>query len=169
MHHMTSTVAWSLLMVAAVVSQGCSRGGDPKMLIRDANNSNGRRLMNLYAQHQAEYQYGPKNESSFKRYIATKNPIALEEMGIPLDTLDTVFISERDGQPFFIRYGAPFAAGGRQAIVTEREGVEGKAVVFFHGPREVVVPAADLKAYQAGEKDELPEKPVATPPQGGKG
>ena len=39
----------------------------------------------------------------------------------------------------------------------EAQGVGGKSLVVFSGPKEVEVLVAELDAYKKGEKDEKPE------------
>lgn len=150
-----------LLIVAAGFFHGCGPGvPDPRALVRTFNDANGKRLVNLYNQYQAEYGAGPKNESDLRKFILARSPAALEEMGVSVDTLDSLFVSEGDKQPFFIRYGAP-VVGGRQALVFESQGMGGSVAVFFGGPKVVRVPATEVDAYKAGQKDELP---AAGPP-----
>ena len=150
-----------LLAAGAGFLHGCGPGvPDPKSLVRTFNDANGKRLVNFYNQYQMEYGAGPKNEADLRKFILAKNPAALEEMGVSADNLDSLFVSEQDKQPFFIRYGAP-VVGGRQALVFESQGSGGSVAVFFGGPKVVRVPAAEVEAYKAGQKDELP---AAGPP-----
>lgn len=144
------------LVACAVFLHGCGPGvPDPKLLVKSFNDANGKRLVNLYSQYQAEYGRGPKDEAALRKFILAKSPAALEEMGISSGSLDSVFISEQDKQPFFIRYGAP-VTGGRQALVIESQGSGGTVAVFFTGPKMERIPAAEIEAYKAGHKDETP-------------
>lgn len=153
-------VATVLLLSGIAVCAGCG-SGDPqaaaKAVVRRYNDTNGKRLANFYGQYQSEFLAGPKDEETLRNYVAGKSAEALEEMGVTADRMDGLFVSERDGQPFFIRYGMQRPRGGRQAIVFETLGVGGKALVVFSGPMEVEVPVDELDAYKNGAKDISPE------------
>lgn len=145
------------IVVAAAVISGCGPATpDARAVIRKFNDDNGKRLVNLYAQYQAEYGVGPANEQELRRFIKNKSPAALEEMGVQADALDALFVSERDKQPFFIRYRLPIARG-TQALVFESQGVGGSVSVYFKGPRVVSVPSAEVADYREGAKDDAPE------------
>jgi hypothetical protein len=152
----------SVLLLSGLVSYAGCGSGDPqaaaKAVVRRYNDTNGKRLANFYGQHQSELLAGPKDEKSFKKFIADRPAAVLEEMGVTAADVDGLFISERDKQPFFVRYGLPRPRGVRQALVCETQGVGGKALVVFSGPQEVVVPVAELDAYKKGDKDESPEQ-----------
>jgi hypothetical protein len=148
----------SAALLGTVMCGGCGSGQtDVRSLVRKYNNTHGKRLANLYGQFQAEWGRGPKDEKELKRFIAAKSPAALEEMGVTVDVVDELFSSERDKQPFFVRYGLKQPRSGSQAIVFETQGVGGKALVVFSGPLEVQVPLAELESYKRGEKDPSPE------------
>ena len=146
-----------LVLGGLVWCSGCGSGNPQaaaKAVVRRYNDTNGKRLANFYGQYQSEFLSGPKDENTLKQFISGKPASALEEMGVTAEGVDGLFVSERDKQPFFVRYGAPRPRGGRQALVFETQGVGGKALVVFSGPKEVEVPVAELDAYKKGEKDE---------------
>ena len=150
----------SLLLGGLVTCAGCGSGNPQaaaKAVVRRYNDTNGKRLANFYCQYQSEFLSGPKDEKSLKNFIAGRPAAALEEMGVTVDGVDGLFVSERDKQPFFVRYGLKRSSGGRQALVFETQGTGGKALVVFVGPKELEVPVAELDAYKKGEKDESPE------------
>jgi len=149
--------AWVLVTLLLGSLCGCGpTKGEAKAFIQKMNSSNGKRLVNLYAQYQGEYGSGPKSDVIFKKYIAAKSPAALEEMGVAPGSIDKLFISERDGQPFFIRYGIPYVGGLQQAVVFESQGQGGKVNVFFFGLKTLEVNAGEVAAYKDGSKDERP-------------
>lgn len=79
---------------------------------------------------------GPKDEAEFKNYLKT-DPTAIYLMKraeITPEGVDDIFISERDGEPFKIRYGLKGVADF--AIVFESVGVEGKRLVALTPPVE---------------------------------
>ncbi len=153
--------AVSVLVLSGFVgSAGCGSGNPQaaaKAVVRRYNDTNGKRLANFYGQYQSEFLSGPKDEKTLKQFIAGQPASALEEMGVKAEGVDGLFVSERDKQPFFIRYGLKRPTGGRQALVFEAQGAGGKSLVVFGGPKEVEVPVAELAAYKKGEKDEKPE------------
>jgi hypothetical protein len=158
--------AFSLLVVAVGLLHGCGPGApDPKALVRSLNDANGKRLVNFYNQYQMEFGRGPKDEAELRKFILAKSPAALDEMGVSAETLDSLFVSERDKQPFFIRYGAP-VGGGRQALVMESQGSGGLVAVFFSGPKVVQATAAEAEDYKSGRKDE-PSSVESAPPRPG--
>ena len=149
-----------LVLSGFVGSTGCGSGSPQaaaKAVVRRYNDTNGKRLANFYGQYQSEFPSGPKDEQTLKQFIAGRSPAALEEMGVKAEGVDGLFVSERDKQPYYIRYGLKRPTGGRQALVCEAQGVGGKSLVVFSGPKEVEVLVAELDAYKKGEKDEKPE------------
>lgn len=90
---------------------------------------------------------GPKNEEAFKKYIAGVDQELLGSMGIDPTQIDKLFVSERDQQPFDIRYDV--RSSFREAMVGlifEREGVGGSRLV---GMSTIAVKEiADPEQYQ---------------------
>lgn len=156
-----------ILVAALTVLVGCGQGPrDAKSIIREANDVNGRRLVNLYGQYQAIHGHSPKTEQAFRKGIEARGATALEEMGVPTADLSPLFLSERDGQPFEVRYAAPYVPGSRQALVFESRGVEGKRAVFFTGGTVVHVPESECAAYRSGSMDRMPADDPAPNGQG---
>ena len=97
-----------VVAMACLVFTGC--GGPPtaEEAIAEANNSNIKRVANLYSmvQMRAGRQFaGPQDEEEFKKVLSETAPLILERMGVDPSSIDSVFVSERDGEPFTIRYG----------------------------------------------------------------
>lgn len=153
-------------MLLAVL--GCGSGESEVLsVIRSNNDCNGKRLANLYYFHQtlSPRREGPKDEAGFRTFISSVKPEQLAEMNVDVGRLDDLFVSERDGVPFLIRYGVaiPGVGGGHhQAVIFERQGQRGQISVYMTGPRVVDIPVADSEAYQQGLHDILgipPEQP----------
>jgi len=92
---------------------------------------------------------GPKNEAELKDYLKN-NPTAVHltaRIDVTPETVDDIFISDRDGQPFVIRYGLKGIADF--AIVFEAEGVEGKRLIALRSPIEV--DETEYEAYLNGD------------------
>ena len=153
------SLASSLLAVAIT---GCGGGPDGDAILKDANKNNGERLANAYSFYQNKNGVGPSDVESFKTFIQNDIPADLKKtMDIPSGSLDELFVSEHDGQPFFIRPEAPQPTTGslQQAVVIETQGVGGTIQVFYTGPKMVEAPAADAEAYKSGYKDIVPGPP----------
>jgi hypothetical protein len=155
-----------------LVTVGCSSSQNAAAIIAQMNDSNGKRLANLYAIHQARHGWvGPANKAAFVKFIQKDmHPTELAGTGVDPGSLDSLFVSERDKEPFFIRYGveAPSWAVSRQAVVFEEKGAGGRIAVFMTGPKVIEVSAGEIEAYREGKKDEVPPKPVSGPPAGNK-
>ncbi len=125
----------SLLVVSLVAMElclGCS-SPDPANLLAEANNSNIQRLANLYEAYQSRHNWrGPKDEAEFKSFLKGWNPKKLTNVGVDPNAIDDVFVSDRDGEPFQVRYGVPGHIMGSDApVVFETTGIDGKRMVGF--------------------------------------
>lgn len=151
--------AFALLTTAALVTSGltgCSSGPNGEQALKDINRNNGERLANAYSFYQNLKGAGPPDAATFKTFIETEIPAGTKTtMEIPSGSLDALFVSERDGQPFDIRPEAPRPNTGSvaQAVIFETQGVDGKLQVFYTGPKMVEVPAGEIAAYKSGDKD----------------
>jgi hypothetical protein len=113
---------------------GCSSHTDPDSAIASVNETNIQRLANLYFTYQSQHEWrGPADEAEFKSFLRGYNPHKLTRIGIDPNSLDKLFISERDGQPFKIRYGVLGSAMGSSApVVFESAGAgKGRLVGFL--------------------------------------
>lgn len=108
------------------------------------------RLYNCYALYAHYNQYrGPKDEASWKEFLSqSRFERNLKLMQIDRNALDELFIGERDGQPYKIRYGVNGL--GNKAVIFEAEGVDGLRFVALETPEEVG--EADYEAYWSGKK-----------------
>jgi len=123
---MASRVFFGTLILAGwILVGGC--GDSAATMIQDANRANIQRLTNLYTRHQMQKAgQGPKSEQEFKKFIQGLDAETLKNMGIELSSLDSLFVSERDQQPFDIRYGVKSSfRDAAQGLVFERVGLEG--------------------------------------------
>jgi hypothetical protein len=112
---------------------GCGRTVDPNEAIASVNKTNIQRLANLYFTYQMKNRWkGPKNEADFKKFISSYNPAKLTRIGIDPNAIDALFINERDGEPFKIRYSvAGSAMGSSEPVIFESVGDDGKRLVGF--------------------------------------
>ncbi len=155
----------SFILVVGLLSLSLSLGGcggyTPESALRDANRTNIQRLANLYTQYQFSNKFkGPADEATFREFIQGPGRESLEKMGITLTSVDDLFINERDGEPFNIRYGVPTSTrGSKEPVIFESEGKGGKRMVAFLNMVQREVDAA--------EYDQLwSSKPAAKPDAG---
>jgi len=155
------TLTVVILGLTAVTGCGPTRPNVASM-IAAVNDANGKRLANLYAIYQSRYLgNGPRDKATFEKFIAQEMTRAeLDGTGVDQKSLDTLFMSERDGQPFFIRYGVqspdPSSTAVNLAVIFESQGVNGNVAVYMTGPKMVAVPQAEVEDYRAGKRDRLP-------------
>jgi hypothetical protein len=142
--------AW--LFVGTLV--GCSNSSDPVDAVTKANATNLRRLASLYFAYQSENNWrGPADEAQFKKFIQGVNPAKLNRVGIDPAKIDEIFINERDGQPFKIRYGVlGNVRGSTEPVVFEATGEGGNRMVGFLDMQQREVDAAEYDRLFASGK-----------------
>jgi hypothetical protein len=131
---------------------GCSRGTDPESAIAAVNRQNIQRLANLYFAYQMKHEWqGPPDEQAFKEFLRGYNANKLARIGIDPNAIDDLFISERDGQPFKIRYGITGSAmGSSEPVIFEVEGGGGRRMVGFLNMVQREVTEAEYNDLWAG-------------------
>ena len=149
-------------LVALGSSLGCG-SADPADLLAAANDSNIQRLANLYEAFQSRHNWrGPQDEDDFKSFLRGWNPKKLSNIGVNPDAIEEVFVSQRDGEPFQVRYGVPgHIMGSDAAVVFEKVGVDGKRKVGFLNMTTQEVDAAEYDRLWSGAADKqqnLPRK-----------
>lgn len=135
------------------VLAGCRRGIDPDAAIAKVNETNIQRLANLYLTYQMKNGWqGPADEATFKKFISSYNPKKLTRIGIDPNAIDALFVNDRDGQPFKIRYSvAGSAMGCSEPVVFESTGDDGKRVVGFLNMEQRQVEDAEYNDLWAGK------------------
>ncbi len=123
-----------LFLIGSVFWVGCgeARPSADDMLAK-SNQENMQRLITIYVRYQLNNGgKGPPSEAEIRKYIAESSPKRLERIGVDINAIDDLFISERDSKPFKIRYGVRGnSRGSNEPIIFEAEGVEGKRRVGF--------------------------------------
>lgn len=160
MRHLQRRNVFLLCLAAMGCLLGC--GPDPADLLAEANDSNVQRLANLYVAYQSRNDWrGPTDEAEFKAFLNGWNPAKLASIGVDSTSIDDLFVSSRDGEPFRIRYGVPGHIMGSDApVIFESTGVKGKRMVGFLNmtTREVddaeyeQLWSSDLEQYSAAER-----------------
>ena len=139
--------------LAIVVAVGCGRDVSTDDLVAQANSTNIERLASLYTGYQSENEWrGPPDEAAFKAYIRAFDPQKLKRIGIDPAAADTLFTSERDGQPFKIRYADKGSAmGSTEPVVFESTGLDGRRQVGFLDMTEREVDEAEYQSLWSGK------------------
>ncbi len=128
----------TVIVLACLVlsSVGCEKQIDTD--VSAFNKANISRLKNAYIMYMAAHdQVGPADEEQLKKYMRENKAavVRLKRMGVSPDDIDSMFSSDRDGEPFVIRWGLKGLAD--HAMIFEATGVDGKRMVAFGTPREV--------------------------------
>lgn len=131
----TSLKTLATATMACLLMVGCGGGKSPEQVLADSNDSNMKRMANLYLLVQmvpGRDFAGPKDEEEFKSVVRAASPDVLTQMGVDPNSLDQVFVSDRDNEPFAIRYGVKGSPYGcQEAVIFEKTGVDGKRMVGF--------------------------------------
>ena len=147
---------YTLLSILALVwDGGCADRVTAEVAAK--NDSNIKRLVNLYWGYQFLHGWqGPKDQQALKDFVKQgKLPAKnFQMMGIDPEKLDSIFISERDGQPFKVKYGVGGGIGVVAPIVFEKVGYGGKKQVGFLTP--IVEEVDDSRYNELWEKGGLP-------------
>lgn len=153
----------TLLMVGCFLIGvvGCGGGDNSASMIADLNSNNAKRLANLYALYQMNNNWqGPNDEAELRDFIKTQSPKRLKRGGIDIGNLDDLFISERDGKPFKIRWGLVSRVRGPSLpVVFEEEGVEGKRQIGFTNSAMQEVESSEYDRLWSIDPDDLDKAP----------
>jgi hypothetical protein len=128
---------WAITLAICIVAGGCLVGcgdsSDRESAIAAVNQQNIQRLANLYFAYQMKHDWhGPPDEQAFKQFLRGYNPDKLARIGIDPNAIDALFVSERDGEPFKIRYGVRGSAmGSSEPVIFESKGAGGRRNVGF--------------------------------------
>lgn len=144
---MRSLLTACLVLAAA----GCGRDVSTDDLVAQANSTNIERLASLYTGYQSEHEWaGPPDEAAFKAYIRAFDPQKLKRIGVDPAAADSLFTSERDGQPYKIRYAVKGSAmGSTEPVIFESTGVDGRRQVGFLDMTEREVDDAEYQSLWA--------------------
>lgn len=162
-----------LMVLGIAALAGCQASPEQQMkdAFRDAFRENGRRVAVIYARYMSSPTKpvtgpngfaGPADEAELRRFIAATPSAALEEIGIKSAESAELFASERDGQPFRVRYGIKGPLSTTYAVLCEAQGVNGRVKVFKSDGSSVEVAADEADAYMAGKHDSAYDPASAT-------
>jgi hypothetical protein len=139
---------------------GCTSQTDPDSAIASVNETNLQRLANLYFTYQSKHDWrGPANEAEFKSFLRGYNPAKLTRIGIDPNAIDGLFISERDGQPFKIRYGVVGSAmGSAEPVVFESTGDGERRLVGFLNMQQREVDETEYNSLWSATASPAPQR-----------
>lgn len=126
------SVAPLLALATTCLVVGCGKA-DPNQRFAELNSTNLQRLVTLYGAFQSRNElWGPRDDAAFKEFVQRVSPKKLERIGVDAASVDQIFVSGRDGEPFTVRYGVRGAVkGSNEPVVFESTGVDGKRMVGF--------------------------------------
>jgi len=142
-----------LLMATLGLVVGCGGGNN----LSELNDSNIERLANLYhAFQKANNWEGPADEEEFKNFIRNYTPRKLKRIEVDPAKLDELFVSERDGEPFEIRYGVTGSMMGcSKPVVFESVGVGTRKMIGFLDMTQRQVEQEEYDDLLAGRGDDV--------------
>ena len=143
--------------IFVVTLTGCS-GASSDSMFAAATDSNAKRLGTLYAQFQLsnadDYLLGPSDKEKFVEFIQSRSSSGLQRIGVDKNNLDALFVSERDQQPFKIRWEVQgISRGPAQPVIFESAGSNGKFIVGFTGFIQKEVDQSEYDHLWSGAAD----------------
>ena len=105
-----------LLIALGVSTLGC--GGTSSTAGPQGSDLRG--LVSLYTSATRQTGQPPRSEEELKQFATDQGPQLLERLKV--DSVDAIFISPRDGQPYVVMYGPKNTSG---VIAYEAQGVNG--------------------------------------------
>jgi hypothetical protein len=103
---------------------------------------------------------GPASEEAMKKYLKNVEAIALQNNGIDPKAIDSIFVSERDQQPFVVLYGKSImqvSGESKEPLAYEKTGKNGKVLVAYTNTKVDHVSEAQLKELLAAKKPDSPK------------
>ncbi len=157
---MSSIRNLAICTILFTLALGCGGSKDPKSMIAAANDSNVKRLATMYSFYHLKNNFkGPKDEDTFRTFIEEQDPKRLSLADIDASKLDELFVSERDKEPFVVRYGKDtYVRGPSIPVVFEATGVDGmRQVGFCNGSMQEVDEEEYDRLMSGSADDEKPE------------
>ncbi len=125
--------SWLLCVCLIILTlSGC----ESKRKMTEIYSTNMKKLHACYSMYMEHHSYiGPKNEEVFKKYLKNDRTAVflLKRIEVTPEDVDGLFISERDGEPFEVRYGLKGEAD--HAVVFEKTGVDGERLIALQNIR----------------------------------
>jgi len=115
-----------MLLVCIVALAGCREAATQA---RQRQSSHLRSLLTLFNLAESKLGHRPANEAEFKSFIKDKGQATLD--ALHLASVDDLFISDHDGQPFIVLYGEQPKGPTHEVVACEQKGVEGKRLAGY--------------------------------------
>lgn len=118
-----------VLAILVLALAGCGGGGDGSAGMHESDTTTMCAMSGLYGQYLGQHKnQPPPNEKAFRDYLNTKQD-DLQRVGL---TIDQMFVSPRNGEPFEWVYGRKPPAGpaGMTYVGYEKTSVDGKRLVI---------------------------------------
>lgn len=140
--------SWLLVLCLFGVGFGC--GGDPTAdAFREMNKLNMSKIVNSYVMFASVNNgVGPKNEEELINFIKTDERVAprLGMSSSDFGSLDSLFISDVDGEPFTVRFGLKIRTDeDHSPLVFEKTGANGMRRVALAD--NIILEVTDEKKY----------------------
>jgi hypothetical protein len=155
---MRSVLLFGCLLSSVLI--GCSSRTNPDSAIASVNTTNIQRLANLYFTYQSQHDWhGPANENDFKSFLRGYPEHKLTRIGVDPKDIDKLFISERDSQPFKVRYGVLGSSMGSSAPVIFESTGDGKGrLVGFLDMQQREVDDSEYKSLWSSTVSAAPQR-----------
>jgi hypothetical protein len=136
-----------LLVAAVLVMAGCANPD------ADSTAAKLQKIGNFYGPYCVAHGLrGPASEAEFRAYIRSCPALQLQTLDVSPDNLDPLFKSDRDQQPFILRYGLSLAGSGgkanKQVFAYEQTGKSGKRLALYTTGKVAMLDDAALQELQ---------------------
>lgn len=145
----------NLLLLVATIA--CLNGCDGKAardadFVKKANDSNIKKVASAYQIFASRRSHtGPNSKEELVDFLKTNEKIQknLKLIGIDVEGLDEIFVSENDGEEFEIRWGVfmnPDETRAKEPFVFEKVGIDGVRLVMVSNRK--ILKVSDENKYQ---------------------
>ena len=132
-----------VLLVSVVALVGCREDATQA---RQRQSSHLRSLLTLFNLAESKLGHRPASEAEFKSFIKDKGQATLD--ALHLASVDDLFISDFDGQPFVVLYGEQPKGPTHEVVACEQKGVEVNGWPDIRWARFSRLTAQDLRRSQ---------------------
>lgn len=142
-----------LLLILSACLIGCdSQSARDADFVKKANDNNIKKVASVYQLFASRFaNTGPKSKEELVEFLTSNESIQknLKLIGIDVNNLDEIFVSENDGEEFIIRWGEfmnPDETRAKEPFVFEKVGTNGMRLVMVSNRK--ILEVSDDKKYQ---------------------